>query len=259
MIKHEKLIPYTERYAALPMAGVHVRIAMKGYAQTANFAPINFDNLLAWCVQHEATLGAGLSSAVSRPYELPAPIRILWRDHNGYPLYASSALLHSPDAAKDTAYLHKRMQTGKFSKAPKGAPGGKLRLESNKGRDMERRVALPTATYSYCEAFCMGNAEEIKRLLRYVTNLGKRRHSGHGQISGFVVAEMPGLTARDCFVRDGRLTRAFPLAAINLLEGAQPEGSIGNVAFSPPYWKEGMEARGWFAGTPVEPVATEAP
>lgn len=108
----------------------------------------------------------------------------------------------------------------------------KVRLEQGKGLSKPWRLPIATGWVKKDQLtwWCVGDAAEIERLLRYVTHLGKRAAVGKGEVAEWVVTpcdpwagypvlrggyplrplptDMPGL-AEDAYIADGRLTYPY--------------------------------------------------
>jgi CRISPR type IV-associated protein Csf3 len=83
--------------------------------------------------------------------------------------------------------------------------------------------------------WCMGEADEIRRLLSSVTNLGKRRAVGLGRVDAWTVEPCdpwPGFPV----VRDGKPLRRLPIGWPGVEEARCGFGTI-----APPYWDQTKE------------------
>jgi len=241
MIEHEPLMPYVERYAGLRMEPLTIRLYLRGGSQLAGYDSLLLDNLLARCVVNEATEWMGLPPIdTAEGYLLPVPLKRLWVDPRGYPLWAATPFEPGPGAEGDTVYRHKRRQTGRFT----GTKRGTFNISASTGRWMERRVPIPTTVAPYWEATCIGNACEIGRLLEQLRHVGKSRAAGFGAVDHWEIE--PGEFA---LVRDCRLMRSLPGLAIGLLEGRAVEGEAAPVGWTPPQWKPALWLDGWWPGT----------
>lgn len=243
MIEYPPLMPYVERYAAMPMEPLTVHIHLQPGSRIAGYDPVNLDNLLARAVVDDATGGWGLPNEPGA-YLLPVPLLCVWRSDNGHPLWAATQFVPDGLSARDVAYWHKRAQSGNWT----GTKSGKFSIRSTSGRYMERRVPLPTVVAFEWVASCVGNATEIGRLLARITHVGKRRSNGFGEVRRWEIRQAE--TFR--LIADGALTRPLPAAAIELLpEGVLPVGEPAPVGWTPPQWKPALFAPGWWAGAEV--------
>lgn len=244
MIELESLRPYAERYAAMAFAPLRITLHLVPGSSLAGYDPLNLDNLLARAVVDEATGGAGLPNS-AEPYLLPVPLQCLWRSPQDLPLWACTPFAPLGFSTRDIAYWHKRAQSGRWT----GTKRGTFAITSTKGRWMERRVPLPVVTCEALVAHCVGNAEEIARLLKPLAFVGKRRSSGFGEVRGWQIEEAGDFS----LVAEDRLTRALPALALSLLPvGQVPEGQPAPVGWTPPQWKPSLFAPGWWLGTRVQ-------
>jgi CRISPR type IV-associated protein Csf3 len=243
MIQYDALKPYVERLAALPVQPLRITLELVPGSRLAGYDALNLDNLLARAVVDEATEGRGLPST-PESYELPVPLQCLWRSPDGFPLWAATPFMPMGLTAKDIAYWHKRAQSGCWT----GTKRGTFSIRSTQGRWMERRVPLPNVLAGEFSATCIGNADEIARLLTPFGNVGKRRSCGFGEIRRWRIERVPAWA----LIEDKMLTRSLPALALELLPiGQVPDGLPAPVGWTPPQWKPSLFAPGWWAGTPV--------
>lgn len=243
MIDYDLLRPYHERYAGLAMEPLHITLELRVGSSMAGYDLLNLDNLLARCVVDEATAWEGLPNADTDAYLLPVPLHCLWRDPRGLPLWAATPFVPFGTVVRDASYWHKRQQSGEWT----GTKRGTFTITATKGRYMERRVPLPTTVASAWEATCIGNLEEIGRLLEPLTHVGKRRSNGFGAVRRWVIREVEVFS----LVEDGKLSRPLPGLAVSLLDGMFPQGAPLPLGWTPPQWKPMLFAPGWPTGTRV--------
>lgn len=242
MIEYPALQPYAAQYWNLRGEPLRVTVRFKQGAHLAGYDPLNLDNLLARAVVEEATNTTGLPDTIDA-YVLPVPLRCLWRSHAGLPLWAATAFRPVGMAVSDIAYWHKRAQSGRWSKGR----SGKLTIITTKGRWMDRRVPLPTTLCETWVADCIGDAEEILRLLKRFAFIGKRRSNGFGEVKEWSIE--PGSFE---LVENGILTRSMPLEAAVPILGQVPSISPAPVGWTPPQWKPSLFLPGWWMGTALE-------
>jgi len=244
MIHYPPLQEYAERYAALPKEPLEIRLTI--YGVFGGYDPLALDGLLAWCVVHEATHGRGLPNAEDG-YDIPLPLACLWRSHEGFPLWAATQFWPSGHAYDDVSYYHKKAQRGEWTRTKRG----RFTITNMTGRYVERRVPMPTHLANHWVAWCLGNPEEIARLLEMLTHIGKRRAAGYGEIRQWVILSASEFSP----IRNGVLVRAIPAAAVPEMEGWPsgiiPAGQPVLVGWTPPLWKPALFAPGWWGGTPV--------
>ena len=243
MIRYRPLESYLRKYADLVGVPLRVTCVLREGARIAGYDPINLDNLLARAVVDDATDGQGLPE-IPDPYDLPVPLRCLWRSDDGLPLWAATVFHAVGEPIADVAYWHKRVQTGKWT----GTKSGSYSIGSTKGRWMERRVPLPTKLCREWYADAIGDPDEIARLVKPLAFVGKRRSNGFGEVECWRVEPLESFE----LVREGILTRPLPAMAVSLLGAARvPEGQPSPVGWTPPEWKPRLFALGWWTGTPV--------
>ncbi len=243
MIDYPALEPYVDLYNGLEGEPLCITLELVPGSRIAGYDPVNLDNLLARAVVDEATGGHGLP-ATPEAYRLPVPLRCLWRSPEGLPLWAATPFFPVGDHVADVAYWHKRAQTGEFT----CTKTGRFAIRSTQGRWMERRVPLPTTVCDRWQAWCIGDAGEISRLLTSLTHVGKKRSTGFGEVRRWRIESAPSFD----LVRDGQLTRAMPAAALSeLLPGYQIPEEPAPVGWTPPQWKPSLFAPGWWPGAMV--------
>jgi CRISPR type IV-associated protein Csf3 len=238
---------YTKRYAGLTTRPLRITCTLRN-TRIASFDPIMFDGVLAAAIVREATEGRGLARTANDLYDIPLPLLCAWRDPaTGYPLWEASCLLPAGDTAEDRTHFHKRRQTGRYTTVKRGV----FTIDPARGRWMERRYVVRQTVTPHLVAECIGNAEEIARLLATITHVGKYRGAGMGEVESWTIDEVESVS----FVRDGRLTRPYPAAyfgAMGDVVNARPVEPSTLIAWTPPYWHGACLADGWRAGTLVE-------
>lgn len=241
------LAPFHERYASLPMEPLRVTLELVPNSRVVSYDPIHLDNLLARLVLEEATRGDSTLPDTHQVYRLPVPLQALWTSPEDLPLYAATVLAPALDqeVIADVAYIHKRAQSGNFT----AVKGGVMGISTTNGRWMDRRIPFPTELTSAhtWEARCVGNRDEVARLLERVTFCGKRRAIGFGEVKAWHLDPIDSFPLEE----DGCLTRILPEAALALLNGSLPEGLPIPIGWTPPQWKPSLHWLGWPAGTPV--------
>ncbi len=193
--------------------------------------------LLTGCIPAESGgalhLDAILSQAVLTAHPCPAqypkgaaiiplPLDILWIDKNGWPLWASTDL-KPIDQNEGREYWHKRYP------AHRAPLGSKLNANTSAGRWREYRMPVKTIHSTSLTAVCIGNLDEVKRLLDHVTHVGKKGSIGYGRIKWTVepIELIDTLSAIHA-------EKALPI------EYAKQQGIEGiyrpTKAWTPPYW-----------------------
>ena len=234
MLKIPGLQSAAERYIAIPFEPISITVMLK--QAIIFYDPLYLDNLLARCVL-ESVQGDAILGNTPEPYWFPLPLKMLWCADNGCPLWAASVFLPEGKVITDMVYFHKRTERFEFSeKQPK----------SNVGRWMSRRIPYQTqqAETKRWAAYCIGNAEEIGKLLSNVRFLGKRRNVGFGEVDHFDIQPWDGKPI-DTMVQDGKLVHAIPQECSLVATRTAPV----LVGWTPPQWKPSLFSMGWPVGT----------
>lgn len=241
---------HRQRYAGLRnLEPLQVTAVYKLGASRVNYQPQALDNLLANQVMRQA----GLDGLPDDPdcYDIPLPLKCLWRNNEGWPLWAASYFWPESETYQWSMVQHKRAITGQWS-AGRGKDK-KLALNKASGKHKEKRMPVPaetSATGRYT-ATAIGHFETVCKLLENVVQLSGRRGIGMGEIDHFEVTEVDFV---DPLIVDGKLARAIPLGAAELLPKYIRiiDSYVPSVGWTPPQWKPTLFSPGWFAGTPVE-------
>lgn len=242
LIELPELNLYQERYETIETQPLRIHLHLVHNSQLAGYDPVALDNLLARAVLMEATGGQTMLDS-KRVYVLPVPLKRLWQSPEGLPLWAATQFWPEGVAVSDIVYWHKRVQRGEFT----GTKTGKLSIKSTDGRWMERRVPLPVkAACDHWCAECIGNPEEIARLLSTISHVGKRRSNGFGEVERWEIEEI----AEFGLLREGVLTRPMIAEALpELLPGVRFAEEPAPVGWTPPQWKPDLFRPGWWSGT----------
>lgn len=220
--------------------------------RVVSFDPLFMDNILAAAVVRQATEGKGLPRNVDALYDIPLPLRCLWRDDEGRPLWAASCLLPVGSVEIDRDYLHKRHQSGRYTYTKKGT----FNIDPQRGRWMDRRFVVKSTVCDTLEAYAIGDPDKVADLLREIFQLGKHRNAGYGHIDRWTVEPMT-VTDIDVVVRNGRLIRPIPEAAAEAL-GITLCDDPGFASWTVPYWHGGSQGTGWREGVLVTNHREEA-
>ena len=239
MIEQVELQLYEARYAEIETQPLRVTCYLRPGGNLCGYDAPFLDNILAWAVVREATQGAGLAGS-QQPYALPLPLRCLWRDEEGLPLWAATQLQPTGLVEQDVAFYHKRPPEGRYTKTK----SGRFAPTPQEGRWAERRIPTPCVVAQRWTATCDGNADEIARLLRGIGYVGKHKGAGHGEVERWEIEPV----AEFRLVESGRLTRTMPRAAAEIIGVPAPFGEAAPVGWTPPQWKPSLFADGWWAG-----------
>ena len=153
---------------------------------------------------------------------VPLPLELAWVSQDGLPLWACTPLLPVGATLAAKEYWHKRYPTHRAEF------GQKLNAVTTAGRWKEYRTPVATQHVSSLHAMCIGNREEIERLLSVVTHIGKKGSMGYGRVARWSV--IPAEHTLD----DVLSLRPVP---VSYYEGRQTVGALAlNRGWTPPYW-----------------------
>lgn len=237
--------PWFAALIDLPMRPLRVTLHLQPGASLAGNDALQLDNLLARRVLDVAIPDRGPLDDTPLGYEFPIPLRVVWRADDGLPLYAATPFVPVGTTATDIAYLHKRQQTGAWTRG--GRAGFAPRPAS--GRWAERRQGIRSVLAEAWTADCIGHQDTIAELLRAVVHVGKKRGHGFGAVARWEIAPIPAWH----LVRAGRLTRPVPALAATRWSLCV-EGEPALVGWTPPQWKPSLFRPGWWAGARVHDV-----
>lgn len=240
-----ELAPLFAEVATLPMRPLRVTLWLAPGSSLAGNDALQLDNLLARTALDRVRRARGPLDDAPLGYEMPVPLRSLWRSDDGLPLYAATPFAPRGATAPDVQYLHKRQQSGRWTQG--GRHGFAPRAGS--GRWAERRQAVRSTLAERWVADVIGHAETIAAWLAPVTHVGKKRALGFGVVARWEIAPLPAWH----LVRDGRLTRPLPALAIAQWP-MRPAGAPALIGWTPPQWKPSLFRPGWWAGTVVPGV-----
>lgn len=179
------------------------------------------DALLAWAWVQQQLDGEAFDEQQAKiitEYDLPL-IKIAG-------IWAATALLPI-NKDEDVKYYHKRTTHGHFTKAKGG-----FKPNTSAGRWQERRIPLPANLADVWVGYAKGDAAQIKELLEYVTNLGKRRNTGTGEVAEWRIEECE---QHDIFIINGQLSRPMPVVIAERL-GYRFDAEPVFQGVKPPYW-----------------------
>lgn len=235
VIHLNELDAYTQSFAQCDMRPLRVSIQLVRNGRMTDYDAIHLDGLLARAVITEATQGKGLRDQEDG-YWIPLPLKMLWRDEEGYPLWAASVIRPISPMAHDTYVRHKRNSGGHFH--------NRSNLQTRNGPWMERRIPTPVIVCENYEARCIGNLEAVQTLLDMFTHVGKLRL---GRVHNIIV-EPADYDDADIWL-DG-LTLIKPMPAEAGLLAMWPDAPT-EIGWTPPHWKPSLFRSGWRAGTRV--------
>ena len=218
-----------DRYEALPKEPLLIR-AMLGtpYVPAEPDGSVHLDAILSAMVldTHPVPHHRDEEACV-----VPLPIELEWVSPEGLPLWVCSDLRPQGDVIRDSEYWHKRAPEDRMDLATK------QRMETRRGRWKEYRVPLSTIRTPELRAVCIGNPEEVSRLLQECSHVGKKSSQGFGRVLEWSVS----LLGEDESVVRGSALKARPVPARYLLEKEGEIRLVGGVSYTrrswtPPHW-----------------------
>ena len=155
--------------------------------------------------------------------------------------YLASFALCEVEQWERGRYVNRRFPLGEAQSV--GAREGKERLGTlslQGGPCKSFRIPLEIAHLKGDEIlwYAVGNADEVRSRLAWVTHLGKRRGVGLGRVARWTVAPCASWGEGFPVIRDGRPTRNLPHDAMDA-EAAQAHEGYGCVTF--PYFERDRE------------------
>ena len=217
-----------------------MRIVCQLRHRVSGFDPVNLDNVIAAAVVNEEGVSMDSNSDL---YDIPLPLTTVYTDSNKRETFACSVLAPEGAFVLDRDYLHKRRQTGRYTKTKRG----RFSIDPARGRFMERRYLARSVVADELVAYAHGNREEVARLLTRISHVGKYRGTGQGHVKKWVI-EPHQVEPLDTLVRAERLTRNISQEACEAL-GCNPEGEPVRVPVSIPYWHPASVGLGYRVGT----------
>lgn len=241
-LPHEQLDALWERYRTLPKQPLKI----VGHMSSAmvEYEPLNMDGLLGWAVLQEV-IGANHLNPQEGLWRVPVPLEVIY-EQDGWPMYASTVLWPDAKAAKDSVIYHKRAQPGRYT----GTKKGTFQIEATAGRWMDRRMPIPTLNTPTLTAWVIGNPEEVARLLKRITFIGRRRSAGHGEVRSWEIFDAPNLPLVIAKPEGPVLSRNIPVGLAEKYDLKMLEPPT-RVAFTHPYHQPDMHVAGWRVGTLV--------
>lgn len=213
-----ELAPYWIRYTSPEFQQTlrPLRITIEVSGPMAGYNDPTLDGILARLVTDEAFEGGALDGDFA-PYLLPVPLYRLWTDPvTGLPLWASNHFAPGGESLQAESYWHKRMIRTEMVRQRPGQP----QPYAIKGRYKEKRVPMPVKAAGCWEVDCIGDPEEIARLLRSLDAIGKKRMA---LVLGFDVQQIDQFT----------LKRPVP---VHYFDDPTAVTNKQYVGWTPPYW-----------------------
>lgn len=164
------------------------------------------------------------------PVVVPLPLELEWVSEDGKPLWVCSELRGQGDMMRAPFYWHKRYPEDRAHLSKK------VSAKTRAGRWKEYRIPMSGVDVPEIRAACIGNAEEVARLLSFITHVGKKIGYGFGRVEWTVDV----LDADEEMIREVCMNvRPVPAKYLMEAEGelSMSEGSgWSRRSFSPPHW-----------------------
>lgn len=221
-----RLDEYGERIAVLPVG--HVEVELTTSKPVAYTDLPTLDGVLAAAVVRELFQNERFLHDPSACVYQPLPLG-LEREIDGLPLWRSTNFFPVGEWAEYRTHIHKRTEANPYrlaavygtldAKSPRRSPS------SVAGQYMDYRIPVRAVMSERFVARCVGNADEIRRLLiENVTALGRHRAAGFGSVLEWKVTVVPGeFSFHD---EDGVPLRPIPIqTGFGTFQG-----------WTPPYW-----------------------
>lgn len=196
-----------------------LQIEVEVSSPLGGYHPLTLDGLLAWSVVNEALDGNQLDNSGS-PYLLPVPLKLMWRSPVGMPLWAANWFEPVGANRQISAWWHKRAIKPEHAALRKGV--SKASISEVMGRFKEKRIPMPAQIASTWTTTCIGDANEIARLLQNIDAIGKKRN-----------AQVVRWTIRG--IDEFKFSRWVPAAYMHESSGVIPL-DMQLAAWTPPYW-----------------------
>lgn len=138
--------------------------------------------------------------------------------------YAASFAAWPAVTAEELTYWNKRVDQAELPRVDFDGRRGTIDIKS--GRYKAFHMPLPIKTANEIRWWVKGDATEIISLLESITNIGKKKSQGWGNVSSWSVEP----TSEDfSSYRDGKPTRPIPITS-------DAVGGIMFCGYRPPYW-----------------------
>jgi CRISPR type IV-associated protein Csf3 len=196
--------------------------------------PIHLDDLLAWATVDEQLLSTGAERFSDERFEALIADLPLGRlsGGEGDSVWAASQLMLAPADGRGMRMTVRRTNVDSLvDLIGSGAVirrGDQINLSS--GPDKNYLMQTPYLLTSNATAWCIGDKQEIERLLPRVLYLGKKRSQGFGRIASFSVEDDEEATEK---------------VWIRHLPWARDGFCQARVAVRPPYWSPQNEQDAW--------------
>ena len=184
--------------------------------------PLALDGLLAAMVCDKA----GLIEGVGERVDVDVPLA---RSECGRFHLASVA--HYIPLAYTLGHVHKRPAVTEMMHL--GGPQIRT-VTTATGPNKAFRIPQPRAHVDKVRWWVVGDCEQVGELIRLVTNIGKKRSVGHGNVGSWTIESCETWPGFPVLRPDGTPMRNLPME----YPGLGPEYSVGWGPLSYPYWEQ---------------------
>lgn len=227
------------RYAKMEKEPLVVRADMgTPYIPAVGDGALNLDGLLSAMVIESHPIPLHFPNSNEGSCVVPVPLDLAWASPEGLALWTTSLLRPDVEYHVSREYWHKRYPEDRTTLSTK------VRANSRAGRNKEYRVPVQTVVTDTLSAECVGNREEIERLLSYCSTIGKKAGSGYGRVLRWTVEPLSAEMATDEVRQTCLRARNVPLRYLEAQRGADAlkDSLVGGAKFFPstawtsPYW-----------------------
>ena len=215
-----ELSVYWDNYIAAQSKMTAFKITAEVDGGLLGYNNLTLDGLLARLVVDEAMQGETLNNS-SEPYLLPVPLKLAWLDKStNIPLWSCNHFKPVGTYCNSVHKIAKRIIKPEMVKNTKRRP----KITNVSGRHKEQFISIPCITAESFEADCVGDVDEIARLLKKCNTLGK--------LNNCLVIQW-----HFCRIPEFKFNRAIPIEY-----SKKPPTQF--ASWSPPYWQGIPEIRG---------------
>ncbi|KYC50494.1 MAG: hypothetical protein AMQ22_01456 [Candidatus Methanofastidiosum methylothiophilum] len=205
-----QLLEYAESIKDKPMSSLLITAEMESEYIPDELGNIHFDGLLSKAVVYKIPC----NFQEKYQYFIPLPLLLLGQQRQ---YYCCSVALPG-DYVKGRFYWRKRSELRVPQKIRMGA-----------GAYKAYNVRHDTIHTNTLKFLAHGIKKEIEDLLGYISNVGKKRNYGKGEIRKWTVEPIDN-PPEDCIIHDSQVLRPIPVTEI---ESTSPPIT---AAYYPPYW-----------------------
>jgi CRISPR type IV-associated protein Csf3 len=227
IIHRPELDEIGDRFQSLPKRPL--RITLKTLQSIAGNDSLHLDGLLAKAVEIETGQGKSLPRTADA-YWIPLPLG-LERTHNGLPLWQCNDF-RSVESRTDHTHYHQRSDCNPYDLPATYATLGRKKPRRmppiSEGQYMSYRIPIQRTVSDCWMTDCIGNKDEILRLLSYLPFVGKKGSQGYGRVLTWQIEESSSFELKD---------RPIPIQSA---EDILITGSAHFMGWTPPYWHRGL-------------------